>query len=427
MFSPNVKGEERKEWEVYSTQNREWVQQGLDFEQRFGIQHIAARRLQADANTAVISYFDQDGNRVPAVGDGPFFPAWQSSPVAERMINLDLDSVETFSVGIDAVWKSGNSVLGQAKGGSSTGEDSWEAFRSSWSDDGSQLYEGKGPVVMFFVPVYDELQPAERTPTGVLTSLSFWESFMHRILTDDQGGLDAVIASQCGDSYTYTINGDTVAYVGEGDLHDQSFNDMAMTDIVVRADENADTFHGIELEDLCNYTLTVYPTQALQDEFVTATPWLFFGLVLAIFMLATLIIFFYDWKVEKNYQETYKKAKQAGAIVSSIFPAAVRRRLYEEDNSDNNNKVKGQGAFKQAVPLAVDSQKTKLKGFLQEDSPAAVANGHGKSGRAQHDNEEDEHLVDPNGNMGKAIADLFPNTTILFADIVGFTAWSSQR
>jgi hypothetical protein len=27
----------------------------------------------------------------------------------------------------------------------------------------------------------------------------------------------------------------------------------------------------------------------------------------------------------------------------------------------------------------------------------------------------------------KPIADLFPNTTVLFADIVGFTAWSSTR
>lgn len=426
-FSPLVTAEEKKEWEVYSVQNREWVQQGLDFEERFGIERIDYRSLQTNPNTAVISSFDQSGDRLPAQGDGPFFPVWQSSPVAERMINLDLDSIEVFSVGIDAVWENGNSVLGQAEVGSTIGEGTLEAFRSSWSKDASKFYEGEGPVVMLFVPIYDELEPATRTSTGVLVSLSFWESFMHRVLPSDQGGLYAVIKSECGDSYTYTINGDTVVYVGEGDLHDQRFNDMSITDVVVRANENADTFHGIELEDLCNYTLTLYPNQSLEDEFMTPTPWLFFGLVLVIFLLTTLIIFFYDWKVEKNYQETYRKAKQAGAIVSSIFPAAVRRRLYEEENSDNNNKIKGQGGFKQAVPLAVDSQKTKLKGFLQEDSPTTSTNGHGRTRRATQDNEDDELLIDPNSNMGKAIADLFPNTTILFADIVGFTAWSSQR
>jgi class 3 adenylate cyclase len=31
------------------------------------------------------------------------------------------------------------------------------------------------------------------------------------------------------------------------------------------------------------------------------------------------------------------------------------------------------------------------------------------------------------GSRNEPIADLFPNTTILFADISGFTAWSSER
>ncbi len=38
----------------------------------------------------------------------------------------------------------------------------------------------------------------------------------------------------------------------------------------------------------------------------------------------------------------------------------------------------------------------------------------------------DQDMVDDVLNA-KPIADLFPNTTVMFADIAGFTAWSSQR
>lgn len=37
------------------------------------------------------------------------------------------------------------------------------------------------------------------------------------------------------------------------------------------------------------------------------------------------------------------------------------------------------------------------------------------------------HDVYNNDMEGEPIADLFPHTTIMFADIAGFTAWSSER
>ncbi len=424
MYCPIVESQERARWEVFSAKNREWVEQGLAFEERFGIEQIQDRRLQA-ANIDRITQVDNDGNRVPVQGNGPFFPAWQSSPVAEQMINFDLGSAEIFSVGIDAVMDFGGAILGAAKDESQM-DNTLDSFRNSWSKVDSKFYEGEGPVVPMYFPVYGELEPSARIPKAILTSLSFWESFMHRVLPSDQGGLDAVIKSDCGDSHTYAIQGDTVSYVGPGDRHDRDFSYMTVTDMISSLQEAADTYHGVKLKDLCNYTLTLYPTQELQDEFVTAAPWFFFGLVLAIFVLTTIIIFLYDFKVEKNYQETYRKAKQAGAIVSSIFPAAVRRRLYEEDNSADN-KVKGQGGFKQAVPMIVDSQKSKLKGFLNEDAPMAATDNSVRNRRAHTDDDDEDHHLEPKKNMGKAIADLFPDTTILFADIVGFTAWSSQR
>lgn len=79
------------------------------------------------------------------------------------------------------------------------------------------------------------------------------------------------------------------------------------------------------------------------------------------------------------------RAMASGAIVSSLFPEKVRKQLYEE----NQEKAK---------------QVANSKGFMS-------------NGGAGSDDVK----------SSKPIADLFENTTIMFADLVGFTAWSSKR
>ena len=54
--------------------------------------------------------------------------------------------------------------------------------------------------------------------------------------------------------------------------------------------------------------------------------------------------------------------------------------------------------------------KMRLKFFLHEDTSNTLKNVEG--------GEKDHH---------KPIADLFPHCTVLFADLSGFTAWSSER
>jgi class 3 adenylate cyclase len=54
--------------------------------------------------------------------------------------------------------------------------------------------------------------------------------------------------------------------------------------------------------------------------------------------------------------------------------------------------------------------KLKLKSFLVRDDNGAL-------------DRDDVNLL----SLSPPIADLFPHTTVLFADIVGFTAWSSER
>ena len=79
-----------------------------------------------------------------------------------------------------------------------------------------------------------------------------------------------------------------------------------------------------------------------------------------------------------------EKAAHSPAIVSSLFPKQVRDRLLE---TDEQRKQIGSG--------------NRLTNALSG----------GNSG--------DSHLFNRS-----QIADLFPDCTVLFADIVGFTAWS---
>jgi class 3 adenylate cyclase len=73
-----------------------------------------------------------------------------------------------------------------------------------------------------------------------------------------------------------------------------------------------------------------------------------------------------------------------------LFPENVLNRIYATENET----------------AMYEPPKTRLKSFLQASSKAREGGG---------------------AEQSRQIADLFPETTVLFADIAGFTAWSSVR
>jgi len=135
----------------------------------------------------------------------------------------------------------------------------------------------------------------------------------------------------------------------------------------------------------------------------------------AIFIFTALVFIGYDVLVTLRQQKVMKTAVQSTTIISSLFPSNVRDRLLEAggggggdvetgritttttttttDNNNNNNNNNSNQIFK--------SKNTRLRTFLNDGEPASESN--------------------------KPIADLFTDTTVLFADIAGFTAWSSVR
>jgi class 3 adenylate cyclase len=102
------------------------------------------------------------------------------------------------------------------------------------------------------------------------------------------------------------------------------------------------------------------------------------------FVLVAAVFYIYDLLVQQRNEKIVVTAARSNAIVSSMFPDAIRDRLLQQNEAK--------------------SKQGHLKSFLV--------------------NSEDEK----NGNRSsKPLADLFLETTVLFADICGFTACSSVR
>ena len=90
--------------------------------------------------------------------------------------------------------------------------------------------------------------------------------------------------------------------------------------------------------------------------------------------------------------------------MDSLFPKAVRNRLMGQHN-DTTNK----NGFK--IEAAPKVQLKKMMADKSQQGPMVGRPGSMRSGLSS----------------SEPIADLFPNATVLFADISGFSAWSSER
>jgi hypothetical protein len=102
--------------------------------------------------------------------------------------------------------------------------------------------------------------------------------------------------------------------------------------------------------------------------------------------------------------------------VSSLFPATVHDRLFNAEDAETGSSRRNK---KKAAPA-----KDSVKNFLADQKGADGEND--TDVPSSHD--EEQHLVDDEDIYfkSKPIADHFPETTILFADLAGFTGTYAQ-
>ena len=107
----------------------------------------------------------------------------------------------------------------------------------------------------------------------------------------------------------------------------------------------------------------------------------------------------YDLLVERRQKRLLEEATKSGKIVDSLFPRAVRDRLFDEKKPE-------------------PSSRKLFKAVSMSSEDRYIRQGHAQ-GSEEGSQSLSLHLP--------PIADLYNDTTVMFADIAGFTAWSSER
>jgi class 3 adenylate cyclase len=363
---------------------------------------------------------------------GLWAPIWQTATtgtsVDVSIINFDLmSSLSVLAKSIEEVALNTDAMSKQVLSPSLSPHQLEELFGTSL--DGSAGAKDGIPSTILVTPIYADFASTPRV-TGTILAVLPWTTFFQGILHPSQPKAHVVVSDSggklCGknftsdesSSFTIEIDGEDATYIGSGAFYESKY-----------------AAHGISAsfgelfttgDYSCQYTVTIYPSsEAYEATSNSNAAWAWTVAVVAAILLVAGVFLAYDSIVLTKQQKTIDSNAKTTAIVSSLFPADVRDRLLGKQKQSKNNKSSTIGMSNGTI----ETSKFRLKSYLAEedvcDEPLTTPEG----AKMNHldDAKVKEALLGADVYDTKPIAELFPNTTVLFADIAGFTAWSSVR
>lgn len=426
-WMPLVTDETRAGWEEYASQHYNWIMpaffKDLSYkaaqDARFGytkapteapVDTDAPQSSAAPDMNTPLAYADGYNPKIWGMnhsimpeGSGPFFVVWQVSPVLPITTILNLDMLTHVTIGppMKAALETEKIIVGKAHNLRDPNDPKGQAAStySAYLTMGqfrhqSATYQGD-PTADVVFPVFNNFGP-NRTLAGILTAPIYWHMSLEGILPSEDISVICVMTNTQGQVFSYRVHGPNVTFLGPGDHHNTKYDAMMVQEDVMQTliDNAGPQNHGYEAADLdteyCSYSIRVYPSETLENQYLTNDTRTYTIVVAAIFLFTSIIFIAYDLFVARRQRIVMKRAVESGALVSSLYPKQVRDRLFEE-----NSTKKGDGE----KPWKIDNT---LNGDI-------------------------ENVTGVHAGLSKAIAEYYENSTILFADLAGFTAWSAKR
>eukprot|EP00980_Cylindrotheca_fusiformis_P004405 scaffold934_cov132-Cylindrotheca_fusiformis.AAC.1 len=372
VFCPIVNEEDRAEWGSFVSKSAPvWYQESLDNEGytewfNHTVEDLMNKTLPYIYTYALDENFGLAGT-VEVDRPGPLLVNSHMYPIQSALL------VGTMLTGFDA--ELFPEIVAQLKITRST-------LRHSISF--TQLVDGLGGVIVDSQIMQPIIEAGELV--GVILLKLPWVEFFQNLHVDGLFDTIAVLRSSCNIGFgaslaenqlSYMIDSSQAVFLGQLDAHNPKYDNLVVSRVLVDIDlGTAELPEGVCVPKL---TLDLYPTEELEASYQTSKPKLYAVVVVAIFAFTSLVFLLYDYFVGRRQGKFMTRIMRQDQIVSNVFPAAIRDRLYETEQKGS----KGDGLF----------------------DPLGGGGGPG----------------------GAPLADLFLETTVVFADIAGFTAWSSAR
>lgn len=141
-----------------------------------------------------------------------------------------------------------------------------------------------GPAALLFHPIFPANDPTEFV--GIASTSMHWEEALDNIVPDYVNGLTCVVSTTTA-SFTYEVqSGGVIQLMGDGDMHDERYDDYAHSVVLNEIQTGADTS--------AVYTLTVYPSATMFQTFATKSPLVVALAFLGVILFCAMLFFLYD-------------------------------------------------------------------------------------------------------------------------------------
>jgi class 3 adenylate cyclase len=250
--------------------------------------------------------------------------------------------------------------------------------------------EKKFPHAFILTPVYKEFKENHTETVGFVIGVTAFSTLLDQSLPEGKDGIIAVLDDICGNTMSFKMSSDRATFLGYEDVHETKFDEYE------RYVSNLEMYEG-QVEGLCKHGLHIYPSTKLRNTYITNKPLLYAGVMIMSSLVTAALFIFYDCMVNRRQNKTMAGAARTQAIVTSLFPKEIGKKMVEDAYNTN-----------------AGQDNTWKKG----DKPGlqSIMGANGKVYRYAN-----------SSKTSRPLAELFPEATIMFGDLVGFSAWSSMR